>query len=495
MFKEHILNNRERKEYILLKTLYIESKPILKRDLCNILNISSPTLSSLIESIKSQIFQGFCEQNLIFKISKLYIELVVPPNLSIDKILKKIINQSNNYRFLMYLYCHNGAFNHLKVCQNLDISESSLYRTVLDCNKLLSKYDLRIQNKHLTGSTSQKVYFYYSLISICDDYEKVLTSELSESIIRIVNSYETLNFAQNKKLMLWCSLCVNFCRENGGSPKKVEEFIINWKGVAFENILMLVNNSAVIKKENILKFVSLVCMGICGLEIYSTDAISMILRPINSQLLSVLNNFFLILSLTFQINNTDKHIIKMKSSLYSLLFRMVYFKGRNGSVDQVTLTAYKKRFETNYRINLADLIIKKIIKYEKVFTSEDILYLRESVIFILAGLLPKDTYLIKIGLALKTSSLVLNATVPSFKRHLEHAYHVKIFDYKLDEKYDLVISNFDSKYLNSNYDYLYVLSNLDIDYDINNIFILLEDLAKKKYKKFFHEFEASLSIM
>ena len=71
-----------------------------------------------------------------------------------DTLLKKSVK----YQIIHYLFQHAG-YDAFVLADELKISVGTLNRVIAECNQLLQHFELKIKNKKLAGTMTQRIYF------------------------------------------------------------------------------------------------------------------------------------------------------------------------------------------------------------------------------------------------------------------------------------------------------------------------------------------------
>ncbi|MDI3075881.1 hypothetical protein KLK89_14650 [Clostridioides difficile] len=103
MFKELLLDNTDRKEFLILKSLYINSGKMNKKDLCKLNNISIPTLSIYIDNIEQDFKSLISDGHMSIHRNKDYISLSFKNNISLDNLMSYYIENSIIFKFFIII--------------------------------------------------------------------------------------------------------------------------------------------------------------------------------------------------------------------------------------------------------------------------------------------------------------------------------------------------------------------------------------------------------
>lgn len=97
---------------------------------------------------------------------------------------------------------------------------------------------------------------------------------------------------------------------------------------------------------------------------------------------------------------------------------------------------------------------------------------------------PKEKYHVKIGVAVTTSHLMLNATIFLLESELNNIRNITVTQYAQERKFDLVVSNISNSLLKNNYKYFYQLTSIGPYLDIERLDLLINKIASEKYESF-----------
>ncbi|HGT1247303.1 TPA: helix-turn-helix domain-containing protein, partial [Enterococcus faecium] len=154
MYKEDLLDKDLRLEYTLLKFLYLSTGHIKKSEACQELNITMPTLIKLSDNLKRQLKN----EKISFIINRYTLELKVNDSVSLDDLTDILLKKSIKYQIMEYLF-HYKKYDAIVLTDKLKISIGTLNRLISECNRSLQHLELKIRNKKLSGSLTQRIYF------------------------------------------------------------------------------------------------------------------------------------------------------------------------------------------------------------------------------------------------------------------------------------------------------------------------------------------------
>ena len=195
MYKEDLLDKDLKLEYILLKFLYLSTGHIKKSDACRELEITMPTLTKLSENLQQQLKN----EKVSFAINRYTLDLQVNDSVSLDDLTDTLLKKSVKYQIIHYLFQHAG-YDAFVLADELKISVGTLNRVIAECNQLLQHFELKIKNKKLAGTMTQRIYFYYNFLKMG---ETAIDSVLIDELVAELAKKITLSIAQQKQLKIW----------------------------------------------------------------------------------------------------------------------------------------------------------------------------------------------------------------------------------------------------------------------------------------------------
>ncbi|MER2005543.1 MAG: helix-turn-helix domain-containing protein, partial [Enterococcus casseliflavus] len=195
MYKEDLLDKDLKLEYILLKFLYLSTGHIKKSDACRELEITMPTLTKLSENLQQQLKN----EKVSFATNRYTLDLQVNDSVSLDDLTDTLLKKSVKYQIIHYLFQHAG-YDAFVLADELKISVGTLNRVIAECNQLLQHFELKIKNKKLAGTMTQRIYFYYNFLKMG---ETTIDSVLIDELVAELAKKITLSIAQQKQLKIW----------------------------------------------------------------------------------------------------------------------------------------------------------------------------------------------------------------------------------------------------------------------------------------------------
>ncbi|MFS1032770.1 helix-turn-helix domain-containing protein [Enterococcus casseliflavus] len=480
MYKEDLLDKDLKLEYILLKFLYLSTGHIKKSDACRELEITMPTLTKLSENLQQQLKN----EKVSFAINRYTLDLQVNNSVSLDDLTDTLLKKSVKYQIIHYLFQHAG-YDAFVLADELKISVGTLNRVIAECNQLLQHFELKIKNKKLAGTMTQRIYFYYNFLKMG---ETAIDSVLIDELVAELAKKITLSIAQQKQLKIWLYVIMKKVTPHTtlGSLSPEEQIKINR---CQEMPICRFIRQAYVSKKSICSVdeAKIVPFFIC-LFLVTVGGI-----PYEELRLGLYTNKNPVFEITDEVMAAIQSIycleashttIDIKASVFSLIAQVYYFHGVNYSIDRVTLNYYHKLFHNSLRDQVITDILQHIIAPTNLFTPTKLNYLKKRLVFLIYLLSPKEEYRVRIGVLNMGSSLLADASIYLLKNELKGKQNVTISPYNNEEEYDLLISNARVPQLGTNYGRFYQVTAIGADLDVNQVSAIVDQIAYSKYHSF-----------
>ena len=480
MYKEDLLDKDLKLEYILLKFLYLSTGHIKKSDACRELEITMPTLTKLSENLQQQLKN----EKVSFAINRYTLDLQVNDSVSLDDLTDTLLKKSVKYQIIHYLFQHAG-YDAFVLADELKISVGTLNRVIAECNQLLQHFELKIKNKKLAGTMTQRIYFYYNFLKMG---ETAIDSVLIDELVAELAKKITLSIAQQKQLKIWLFVIMKKVTPHTtvGSLSPEEQIKINR---CQEMPICRFIRQAYVSKKSICSVdeAKIVPFFIC-LFLVTVGGI-----PYEELRLGLYTNKNPVFEITDEVMAAIQSIycleashttIDIKASVFSLIAQVYYFHGVNYSIDRVTLNYYHKLFHNSLRDQVITDILQHIIAPTNLFTPTKLNYLKKRLVFLIYLLSPKEEYRVRIGVLNMGSSLLADASIYLLKNQLKRKQNVTISPYNNEEEYDLLISNARVPQLGNNYGQFYQVTAIGADLDVNQVSAIVDQIAYSKYHSF-----------
>lgn len=176
--------------------------------------------------------------------------------------------------------------------------------------------------------------------------------------------------------------------------------------------------------------------------------------------------------------------IEIETKVFSLLSQTYYFRGSSHSTDSLTFMDYFNLFTSSFNNKFVSEVIRKIVEPSCLFDSFKLDQIEKRLVVLLYTLSPKEKYHVKIGVAVTTSHLMLNATILLLESELNNIRNITVTQYAQERKFDLVVSNISNSLLKNNYKYFYQLTSIGPYLDIERLDLLINKIASEKYESF-----------
>ena len=480
MYKEDLLDKDLKLEYILLKFLYLSTGHIKKSDACRELEITMPTLTKLSENLQQQLKN----EKVSFAINRYTLDLQVNDSVSLDDLTDTLLKKSVKYQIIHYLFQHAG-YDAFVLAYELKISVGTLNRVIAECNQLLQHFELKIKNKTLAGTMTQRIYFYYNFLKMG---ETAIDSVLIDDLVAELAKKITLSIAQQKQLKIWLFVIMKKVTPHTtlGSLSPEEQNKINR---CQEMPICRFIRQAYVSKKSICSVdeAKIVPFFIC-LFLVTVGGI-----PYEELRLGLYTNKNPVFEITDEVMAAIQSIycleashttIDIKASVFSLIAQVYYFHGVNYSIDRVTLNYYHKLFHNSLRDQVITDILQHIIAPTNLFTPTKLNYLKKRLVFLIYLLSPKEEYRVRIGVLNMGSSLLADASIYLLKNELKGKQNVTISPYNNEEEYDLLISNARVPQLGTNYGRFYQVTAIGADLDVNQVSAIVDQIAYSKDHSF-----------
>ena len=439
-----------------------------------------PTLTKLSENLQQQLKN----EKVSFAINRYTLDLQVNDSVSLDDLTDTLLKKSVKYQIIHYLFKHAG-YDAFVLADELKISVGTLNRVIAECNQLLQHFELKIKNKKLAGTMTQRIYFYYNFLKMG---ETAIDSVLIDELVAELAKKITLSIAQQKQLKIWLFVIMKKVTPHTtlGSLSPEEQIKINR---CQEMPICRFIRQAYVSKKSICSVdeAKIVPFFIC-LFLVTVGGI-----PYEELRLGLYTNKNPVFEITDEVMAAIQSIycleashttIDIKASVFSLIAQVYYFHGVNYSIDRVTLNYYHKLFHNSLRDQVITDILQHIIAPTNLFTPTKLNYLKKRLVFLIYLLSPKEEYRVRIGVLNMGSSLLADASIYLLKNELKGKQNVTISPYNNEEEYDLLISNARVPQLGTNYGQFYQVTAIGADLDVNQVSAIVDQIAYSKYHSF-----------
>ncbi len=443
MYLADLMEKSEAGQFIVLSYLQQHSTSSLK-DVMSETGFSKATLTKYISLINDKASDH--QVALSIQLQDETLGLSVGPDTKGRDIRRLFLGNAVKYQILDYLLYHQQFLAH-QLAQELMISEATLGRHISGLNQILSEFELSIQNGRLKGPEHQIRYLYFCLfrkVWSSQDWEKELQKPERRKEVVVLEELCGAQLSQGQRLdlALWTHITQQRLRVNACQFKDIEQKMQGY----FENIFY----QRLHRRTN---------------DFFAGQHITL------SQEDGEMMIFFsFLLSHRVLPLHTMEYILGFGGEIASLITQLIQeMKGQNllGDYieDQVTYELsqlcasvflfkgyllqdkYKHNLELrhpylwseyDYR-QVADTIFSKLPIFQQ-GTSLDKKVLWEW-LQLMEYIAENDGQVIKIGMDLIDSFIVVSSMTAILRRYLEYNRFITIESYDLTRNYDLIITN------------------------------------------------------
>ena len=443
MYLADLMEKSEAGQFIVLSYLQQHSTSSLK-DVMSETGSSKATLTKYISLINDKASDHHVA--LSIQLQDETLGLSVGPDTKGRDIRRLFLGNAVKYQILDYLLYHQQFLAH-QLAQELMISEATLGRHISGLNQILSEFELSIQNGRLKGPEHQIRYLYFCLfrkVWSSQDWEKELQKPERRKEVGVLEELCGAQLSQGQRLdlALWTHITQQRLRVNACQFKDIEQKMQGY----FENIFY----QRLHRRTN---------------DFFAGQHITL------SQEDGEMMIFFsFLLSHRVLPLHTMEYILGFGGEIASLITQLIQeMKGQNllGDYieDQVTYELsqicasvflfrgyllqdkYKHNLELrhpylwseyDYR-QVADAIFSKLPIFQQ-GTSLDKKVLWEW-LQLMEYIAENDGQVIKIGMDLTDSFIVVSRMTAILRRYLEYNRFITIESYDLTRNYDLIITN------------------------------------------------------
>lgn len=169
MYPRAILNDWDKKIMEFLNYLNNANGKVSKKEICQRLHLTRPTLLKLVEDV-----QGIFQQKSGFrlKVGTNDYELDYPVNNQIRTIYEFLAPYSRKYVILKELF-QKGTINRNFFTDSQGMSLTTYYNEIRELNQLLLEFDLEIKNNQMRGREGQIRFFYKALLAHLHSYQEL----------------------------------------------------------------------------------------------------------------------------------------------------------------------------------------------------------------------------------------------------------------------------------------------------------------------------------
>lgn len=443
MYLADLMEKSEAGQFIVLSYLQQHSTSSLK-DVMSETGFSKATLTKYISLINDKASDHHVA--LSIQLQDETLGLSVGPDTKGRDIRRLFLGNAVKYQILDYLLYHQQFLAH-QLAQELMISEATLGRHISGLNQILSEFELSIQNGRLKGPEHQIRYLYFCLfrkVWSSQDWEKELQKPERRKEVVVLEELCGAQLSQGQRLdlALWTHITQQRLRVNACQFKDIEQKMQGY----FENIFyqrlhrrandFFAGQHITLSQEDgemMIFFSFLLSHRI--LPLHTMEYI----LGFGGEIASLITQ--LIQEMRGQDLLGDYIEDQVTYELSQLCARVFLFKGyllQDKYKHDLELRHPYLWSEYDYR-QVADTIFGKLPIFQQ-GTSLDKKVLWEW-LQLMEYIAENDGQVIKIGMDLTDSFIVVSRMTAILRRYLEYNRFITIESYDLTRNYDLIITN------------------------------------------------------
>ncbi|ENZ5627147.1 helix-turn-helix domain-containing protein [Enterococcus hirae] len=203
---EQLLEKKEQLQVLILREMVLHGGTVGTNQLREQVNLSKTSFDQYIAEIP--MIGMMMGKKVAIKRNEFQVTLELAEDVSLEKIILFLVQQSLKFNLLVYLLEHHQA-SIVRLATAFNISESSVFRKIKELNQLLQEFSLQIKNGQLYGEELQVRYFYYVLFQFISESQRPLflqqTPDKAPLILGLERALET-TFSQESASKIACWL-------------------------------------------------------------------------------------------------------------------------------------------------------------------------------------------------------------------------------------------------------------------------------------------------
>lgn len=203
---EQLLEKKEQLQMLILRDMVLHGGTVGTNQLREQVNLSKTSFDQYIAEIP--MIGRMMGKKVAIKRNEFQVTLELAEDVSLEKIILFLVQQSLKFNLLVYLLEHHQA-SIVRLATAFNISESSVFRKIKELNQLLQEFSLQIKNGQLYGEELQVRYFYYVLFQFISESQRPLflqqTPDKAPLILGLERALET-TFSQESASKIACWL-------------------------------------------------------------------------------------------------------------------------------------------------------------------------------------------------------------------------------------------------------------------------------------------------
>ena len=203
---EQLLEKKEQLQVLILRDMVLHGGTVGTNQLREQVNLSKTSFDQYIAEIP--MIGRMMGKKVAIKRNEFQVTLELAEDVSLEKIILFLVQQSLKFNLLVYLLEHHQA-SIVRLATAFNISASSVFRKIKELNQLLQEFSLQIKNGQLYGEELQVRYFYYVLFQFISESQRPLflqqTPDKAPLILGLERALET-TFSQESASKIACWL-------------------------------------------------------------------------------------------------------------------------------------------------------------------------------------------------------------------------------------------------------------------------------------------------
>lgn len=203
---EQLLEKKEQLQVLILREMVLHGGTVGTNQLREQVNLSKTSFDQYIAEIP--MIGRMMGKKVAIKRNEFQVTLELAEDVSLEKIILFLVQQSLKFNLLVYLLEYHQA-SIVRLATAFNISESSVFRKIKELNQLLQEFSLQIKNGQLYGEELQVRYFYYVLFQFISESQRPLflqqTPDKAPLILGLERALET-TFSQESASKIACWL-------------------------------------------------------------------------------------------------------------------------------------------------------------------------------------------------------------------------------------------------------------------------------------------------
>lgn len=485
MYFEDLFDRTTKREYLFFKLLYLNEENHMKKvELCDSLQITMPTLRSMITRIQEEYVEDEkIKDYLKLEVSVDEVRLCILKPINFEYLISKILENSRIYILLKYALKNKEEKSLVQLSSNLMLSTTTFGKILAKCNKILAEFHLKIKYGMIVGDADQLIYFSYQFFWFTSAYRPVN----EELVFFLEKKYNIkLNIVQKAQISLLSYLIEEHysCIKNFKIDASIYERLNDTK--LYNDLYFFYRNKYVNwKKQSIISVTLLTVVFLKGFSMLPFKIIKLYSFKEHDSL-CIFDQLLTILNEVYDFEKLEDRI-QLEENIITTLYKLCMFDGLWYSVDEITLNYYFLSFNSKFNTSFISELIS-FLENNLCFKNKKIhlKYLYEVLVVSLFPLKKRKYFSIKLGYICKASPILSSAISNKIAKQLEEKVNVHVESFRDDKEYDLVISDFSEEYTrqllsHKNYFNYYRVANLAVNVDIKALSSVVEQIEYDKY--------------